>query len=75
MENIGKDNFESTLARGAAWIGTPKRIIEQMNDFQSDIGAVDVASFQLSFNMLPIDLAEKSIELYSKEVMPHFMEK
>lgn len=75
MENIGKDNFESTLARGAAWIGTPKRIMEQMNDFQSDIGAVDVASFQLSFNMLPIDLAEKSIELYSKEVMPHFLEK
>lgn len=74
MENIAKDTFESTLARGAAWIGTPKQITEQMKTFQSEIGDVDVASFQINFSDFPVDLASKSIELYSKEVMPQFLD-
>ena len=72
VENIAKDNFESTLARGAAWVGTPKTIIEQINDFRSDIGDIEIGSFQINFSDLPLEMAEKSIENFSKEVMPHF---
>jgi len=72
VENISKDNFESTLARGAAWVGTPKTIIEQINEFRSVIGEVEIGSCQINFSDLPLEMAEKSIENFSKEVMPNF---
>ena len=72
VENIAKDDFESTLARGAAWVGTPKNIIEQINQFRSEIGDIEIASFQVNFSEMPVELAEKSMENFSRDVMPHF---
>ena len=72
VEAIKKDNFESTLARGAAWVGTPEFIIERIKDFQSEIGVFDVGSLQATFGKLPHDLAKKSVRLFSETVIPHF---
>ena len=71
VENIAKDDFESTLARGAAWVGTPKQILEQIEEFRSTIGDLEIGSFQVNFNDLPFEMASQSIENFSKEVMPH----
>ncbi|MFP6733449.1 MAG: LLM class flavin-dependent oxidoreductase [Rhodospirillales bacterium] len=74
VANIAKDNFESTLARGAAWVGTPKTIIEQINEFRSTIGDIEIGSFQVNFSDLPVELAKKSMENFAKDVMPHFID-
>ena len=74
VANIAKDDFESTLARGAAWVGTPKTIIEQINEFRSTIGDIEIGSFQVNFSDLPVELAEKSMENFAKDVMPHFID-
>ena len=72
VANLANDNFENTLARGAAWVGTPKTIIEQIKEFRSTIGDIEVGSFQVNFSNMPVDLAEKSLENFSRDVMPHF---
>jgi alkanesulfonate monooxygenase SsuD/methylene tetrahydromethanopterin reductase-like flavin-dependent oxidoreductase (luciferase family) len=72
VANLANDNFENTLARGAAWVGTPKTIIEQIKAFQNDIGDIEIGSFQVNFSEMPVELAENSLENFSRGVMPHF---
>lgn len=72
VANLANDNFENTLARGAAWVGTPKTITEQIRAFQNDIGDIEIGSFQVNFSEMPVELAEQSLENFSRDVMPHF---
>jgi alkanesulfonate monooxygenase SsuD/methylene tetrahydromethanopterin reductase-like flavin-dependent oxidoreductase (luciferase family) len=69
---IQSDNFDKTVERGAAWIGRPEKIIEQIRSYDDEVGHYDVASMQMNFHGMPPDVVEKSARLFSAEVMPHF---
>src|SRR5437764_4394737 len=51
------------ITSGAAWIGSPEEIIDQIREH---------ASLQVNFNMVPLDDALASMRLFAEQVMPHF---
>ncbi|MEN8197843.1 MAG: LLM class flavin-dependent oxidoreductase, partial [Pseudomonadota bacterium] len=72
IEGLSKERFESQVEKGAAWIGTPDSIGRQIADYQDLTGGFEIASLQVNFNTIPIAEAERSMRLFSREVMPRF---
>jgi alkanesulfonate monooxygenase SsuD/methylene tetrahydromethanopterin reductase-like flavin-dependent oxidoreductase (luciferase family) len=60
------------IASGAAWIGSPAEIIDQIRHTQNAFGGYEHASLQVNFNMVPLDDALASMRLFAEQVMPHF---
>ncbi len=57
---------------GAAWIGSPDEIIDQISRTQQEFGSYEHASLQVNFNRLPLGAALASMHLFAENVMPHF---
>jgi alkanesulfonate monooxygenase SsuD/methylene tetrahydromethanopterin reductase-like flavin-dependent oxidoreductase (luciferase family) len=72
IENLSRDSYEHQIEIGAAWMGTPDEIAEQIRVFSAEVGGFDIASMQINFNDLPLDDASRSLELFATEVMPQF---
>jgi alkanesulfonate monooxygenase SsuD/methylene tetrahydromethanopterin reductase-like flavin-dependent oxidoreductase (luciferase family) len=60
------------VEKGAAWVGTPAQISDQISDYQKRVGEFEVASLQVNFHDMPVDLARDSMHLFATEVMPKF---
>jgi alkanesulfonate monooxygenase SsuD/methylene tetrahydromethanopterin reductase-like flavin-dependent oxidoreductase (luciferase family) len=60
------------IAAGAAWIGSPEEIADQIRRTKDDFGMYEHASLQVNFNMVPLDAALASMRLFAREVMPRF---
>jgi alkanesulfonate monooxygenase SsuD/methylene tetrahydromethanopterin reductase-like flavin-dependent oxidoreductase (luciferase family) len=60
------------IASGAAWIGSPEEVADQIRRSQDEFGEYEHASLQVNFNMVPLDAALGSMRLFAEEVMPHF---
>jgi len=60
------------IASGAAWIGSPEEIVDQIRRTQDAFGNYEHASLQVNFNMVPLDDALASMRLFAEQVMPHF---
>jgi alkanesulfonate monooxygenase SsuD/methylene tetrahydromethanopterin reductase-like flavin-dependent oxidoreductase (luciferase family) len=60
------------IASGAAWVGSPGEIIDQIRRTVEEFGAYEHASLQVNFNMVPLDAALASMRLFAEEVMPRF---
>ncbi len=60
------------ITSGAAWIGSPEEIIDQIRHTQQEFGDYEHASLQVNFNMVPLDDALASMRLFAEQVMPHF---
>jgi alkanesulfonate monooxygenase SsuD/methylene tetrahydromethanopterin reductase-like flavin-dependent oxidoreductase (luciferase family) len=65
-------NFETQVAHGAAYVGTPKDLIEQFHEFDKVMGGIDSSSLQVNFNDMPYEDAERSVRLFGEKVIPHF---
>jgi natural product biosynthesis luciferase-like monooxygenase protein len=74
IAGLRAETFESQVAKGAAWVGTPKDLREAIADYYNQIGGFEIASLQVNFNTLPVEAAESSMRLFSREVMPYFTE-
>ena len=72
IEGLSKETFETQVAKGSAWVGTPQELIEQIQDYQQAVGGFDIASLQVNFNTISVEDAEQSMRLFSAEVLPHF---
>lgn len=72
IAGLKKETFDTQVEKGAAWIGTPASIREQIADYQDLTGGFEIASLQVNFNTVSYDDALASMRLFSKEVMPHF---
>jgi alkanesulfonate monooxygenase SsuD/methylene tetrahydromethanopterin reductase-like flavin-dependent oxidoreductase (luciferase family) len=64
------DSFESQVAEGSAWVGTPAEIIDQIRRFAARSGPFEIASLQVNFNDLPVDRAAASMRLFARSVAP-----
>jgi alkanesulfonate monooxygenase SsuD/methylene tetrahydromethanopterin reductase-like flavin-dependent oxidoreductase (luciferase family) len=60
------------IASGAAWIGSPEEIVDQIRRTQEEFGVYEHASLQVNFNMVPLDDALASMRLFAEQVMPRF---
>jgi alkanesulfonate monooxygenase SsuD/methylene tetrahydromethanopterin reductase-like flavin-dependent oxidoreductase (luciferase family) len=60
------------ISSGAAWIGSPDEILDQIRHTQDEFGAYEHASLQVNFNMVPLEAALASMRLFAERVMPCF---
>ena len=72
IEGLSKETFESQVEKGAAWIGTPARLVDMIKAYDEAVGGIEVASLQLNFGTMPVADAERSMKLFASDVMPHF---
>jgi len=72
IARLEKDNLESRVERGAAWVGSPERLRDVIADYQRKVGGFDIASLQINTKSLPFEKAAASMELFAREVIPHF---
>ena len=72
IELLSKENFESQVAKGCAWIGTPDDIREAISAYNAQVDGFESASLQVNFGMISHADAERSMRLFAQEVMPHF---
>jgi len=72
IEKVRAETFESQMHHFAAFVGTPKDVIEQLHEFERVMSGVDQASMQVNFNDMPYAEAEQSVRLFGEKVMPHF---
>jgi alkanesulfonate monooxygenase SsuD/methylene tetrahydromethanopterin reductase-like flavin-dependent oxidoreductase (luciferase family) len=75
IETLRKETFESQIASGSAWIGTPGEIAAQIEAFIARVGPFESASLQVNFNTIGIEDAIPSVRLFSDAVMPHFRDR
>lgn len=73
IEALGKETFESQVEKGAAWVGTPDSLVEQIRAYDDAIGGFDDASLQVNFNDMAYEDAERSVKLFGEKVMPVFV--
>jgi alkanesulfonate monooxygenase SsuD/methylene tetrahydromethanopterin reductase-like flavin-dependent oxidoreductase (luciferase family) len=71
-EQLRATTFDSLLAGGAAWVGTPAEVREIIGRFTEVVGGFEIASLQVNFNLLPFADAQRSVRLFAEEVMPAF---
>jgi alkanesulfonate monooxygenase SsuD/methylene tetrahydromethanopterin reductase-like flavin-dependent oxidoreductase (luciferase family) len=69
---LSEATFESAVAHGVAWVGTPAAIAAQIREYTQSVGGFEVASVQSNFNDLPYEDVARSMELFAREVMPAF---
>ena len=75
IDGLRKETFESQVASGSAWIGTPADIAAQIEAFIARVGRFESASLQVNFNTIAIEDAIPSVRLFSDAVMPHFRDR
>jgi alkanesulfonate monooxygenase SsuD/methylene tetrahydromethanopterin reductase-like flavin-dependent oxidoreductase (luciferase family) len=72
IEFISKESFESQVAKGSAWIGTPDDIRKVIACYDAQVDGFESASLQVNFGTIGQADAERSMTLFAREVMPHF---
>ena len=72
IESLSRETFESQVDKGLAWIGTPEEIRSAIEGYHRGVGGFECASLQVNFGMIGRAEAEASMQLFAREVMPHF---
>lgn len=72
IAGLRAETFESQVEKGAAWVGAPDQIADQIDAYIELTGGFDVASLQVNFNTISQDEAERSMRLFAKDVIPRF---
>jgi alkanesulfonate monooxygenase SsuD/methylene tetrahydromethanopterin reductase-like flavin-dependent oxidoreductase (luciferase family) len=72
IESLSRETFESQVEKGLAWIGTPEEIRSAIEGYHRGVGGFECASLQVNFGMIGRAEAEASMQLFAREVMPHF---
>jgi len=72
IEMLSKETIETQVESGAAWIGTPDEVADQIARYIDGVGGYDSASLQVNFNTISLADAERSVRLFSEKVMPRF---
>lgn len=72
VEALDKETFESQVENGAAWVGNPEELVEQIRSYHKLVGGFDDASLQVNFNDIAYEDAERSMKLFGEKVLPQF---
>jgi len=67
---LAKETTETQIEKSGAFVGSPAKLIDQINKYQELTGGFEIASLQVNFNDLPVDVAERSMRLFSEKVLP-----
>jgi alkanesulfonate monooxygenase SsuD/methylene tetrahydromethanopterin reductase-like flavin-dependent oxidoreductase (luciferase family) len=67
---LAQEDFDTQVAKCAAWVGTPQRILDMVEAYRRQIGDFEIASLQVNFNDVSIADAEASMRLFGEKVLP-----
>ena len=70
MAHVLADSAEKQGQAGSAFIGTPADIAEMLRSYNEKVGGIDSVSLHFTPGNMPVEMAERSLRLFSKEVMP-----
>ena len=70
IAHVLADSAEKQVAAGSAFIGTPADIAEMLRSYNDKVGGIDSVSLHFTPANMPVEMAERSLRLFSKEVMP-----
>lgn len=71
---LDRETFETQVEKGAAWVGTPEKLVEQIRSYNDEVGGFDDASLQVNFNDMAFEDADRSVKLFGEKVIPAFAE-
>ena len=69
---LKRETFESQVEKGAAWVGTPRQLVDRIAAYGEAVGGIDDASLQVNFHDMSLADAERSARLFGEQVMPSF---
>lgn len=72
IAGLAAETFESQVQKGAAWVGSPEEICDQVAAYDEMVGGFEIASLQVNFNTIPLDAALRSMRLFAEKVIPRF---
>jgi alkanesulfonate monooxygenase SsuD/methylene tetrahydromethanopterin reductase-like flavin-dependent oxidoreductase (luciferase family) len=72
IANLSNETFESTVEKRTAWIGTPQELRMTIKEYNEASGGFESASLQVNFGKMDVAVAEASMRLFAREVMPSF---
>ena len=75
ITKLKQSNAAEQIQLGAAWIGSPGEIADQIVRCIDEFGAFEHASLQVNFNTMPLAEAQRSMRLFARAVMPRFARK
>ena len=67
---LESETFDTVLANGGALVGTPDEILAQAKSYHEQMGGFEIASLQVNFATLGFADAERSLQLFGREVLP-----
>ena len=70
IEALGRETFESQVEKGAAWVGDPATIRDNIVKYHAQVGGFESASLQVNFNTVGLKDAEASMRLFARDVIP-----
>ena len=70
IAHVSSDTAERQVRDGSAFIGTPADIVEMLRSYNDKVGGIDSVSLHFTPANMPVEMAERSLRLFSKEVMP-----
>jgi alkanesulfonate monooxygenase SsuD/methylene tetrahydromethanopterin reductase-like flavin-dependent oxidoreductase (luciferase family) len=69
--STGNQTIEDVVEKGVFLCGSPATLREKLEKYQAEIGFGTLLP-SMQFGTLPAELTRKSIELFAREVIPHF---
>jgi hypothetical protein len=72
IAKLKESNAAEQIETGAAWIGSPDEIADQIARCRTEFGVFEHASLQVNFNTMPLAEAQRSMRLFARAVMPRF---
>jgi alkanesulfonate monooxygenase SsuD/methylene tetrahydromethanopterin reductase-like flavin-dependent oxidoreductase (luciferase family) len=73
IAGLAAETFETQVAKCAAWVGTPTRILDIAATYRRQIGAFEIASLQVNFNDMVLADADASMRLFGERVLPRLL--
>jgi alkanesulfonate monooxygenase SsuD/methylene tetrahydromethanopterin reductase-like flavin-dependent oxidoreductase (luciferase family) len=70
IAHVSNDTAERQVLDGSAFIGTPADIVEMIRSYNDKVGGIDSVSLHFTPGNMAADMAERSLRLFSREVMP-----
>ena len=70
IAHVSSDTAERQMAAGSAFIGSPADIVEMIRSYNEKVGGIDSVSLHFTPGNMPVEKAERSLRLFSAEVMP-----
>ena len=67
---LAKETYETQVAKGAAWAGSADQIVDQICAYNEQVGGFEIASLQVNFGAIPLEVAKDSMRRFAAEVMP-----